>query len=183
MTIVVDAEWALDTAATNWEYEKHIFLFLMQEDYRMFSYSLNKTSLITLVYLKHKTLISSRHLFLPYHPPPSTCLYPPSFPPSLPPSFHLHSQCVMKDWHLLVLICILTAVSAVILIFMEGFDMYIANPVRDQTSVNTRNVSLKVDVVTNWMCHVWNIHHYLYFGSGVNFVCHYLHILRHTAFL
>ena len=55
----------------------------------------------------------------------------------------------MKDWHLLVLIYILTGVSAVILIFMEGFDMYMANPVRDQTSVSTRNVSLKVDVVTN----------------------------------
>jgi len=50
---------------------------------------------------------------------------------------------------MVVFILFLTGISAVILIFMEGFDMYIANPVRDQTSVRTRNVSLKVDVVTN----------------------------------
>ena len=87
-------------------------------------------------------------LALTFPSPPSTCVLPPHFPPlhiSLFPPTHNHSQ-VLRDWHMVLLILFLTGVSAVILIFMEGFDMYIANPVRDQNSVSPRNVSWNVDI-------------------------------------
>jgi len=90
--------------------------------------------------------IPSLHLHslgLTFPSPPSTCVLPPHFPPlhiSLLPPTHIHSQC-LRDWHMVVFILFLTGISAVILIFMEGFDMYIASPVRDPNSVSIRNVS------------------------------------------